>query len=301
MKKTLLVIFAWCSFLMVNAQEQTISGKVTSSDDQTALPGVNVLLKGTAKGTVTDNGGEYKLSVPAGSTLIFSFIGFVTQEVQVANLSIVDVQLGTDAKQLNEVIVTAAGIERQAKALGYGVERVSGSKIQQVSEPDPLRALQGKIAGVNIQSSSGAPGSATRITIRGNTSLLGNNQPLFVVDGIPYNNDTNAGQNQLIGGGAYGSRFSDLDPNNIESMTVLKGAAAAALYGTRASNGVILITTKTGSSRASKKGLEITYNTSYSVEEIGNLPEYQNAYGTGTNFNYAQANGSWGEIGRAHV
>jgi TonB-linked SusC/RagA family outer membrane protein len=296
MKKFLLLCFSFAIALSVHAQERLITGKVTSTEDGSILPGVNVLIKGTTNGTTTDASGTYRLTIPAnGGTLVFSFIGLQTQEVLIGERTVIDLQLFPDIQQLSEVVVTAVGIQREAKALGYGVEKVSGSKMQQVSEPDPLRALQGKIAGVNITGSSGAAGSATRITIRGNNSLLGNNQPLFVVDGVPYNNDTNgATPGQLTGGGAYGSRFSDLDPNNIESMTVLKGAAAAALYGTRAANGVILITTKTGSSRSSRKGLEVTVNSSLSFEKIANLPDYQNTYGTGTNFAYAQANGSWG-------
>jgi TonB-linked SusC/RagA family outer membrane protein len=161
-----------------------------------------------------------------------------------------------------------------------------------------LRGLQGKVPGVNIIGSSGVPGSATRLTIRGNRSFFGNNQPLFVVDGVPYNNDSNGanagGNGQLSGGGAYSSRIADLDPNNIESMTVLKGGAAAALYGIRAANGVVVITTKTGAGKPSKKGLEVAFSSSYAVENIANLPRYQNSYGTGSGFAYAQANGSWG-------
>jgi TonB-dependent SusC/RagA subfamily outer membrane receptor len=156
-----------------------------------------------------------------------------------------------------------------------------------------LRALQGKVAGVNITGSSGAPGSATRITIRGNSSLLGNNQPLIVIDGIPYDNSeyrTNLG---LSGGGAYSNRMADIDPNNVKSITVLRGAAAAALWGSRAANGVLMITTKTGSA-VEKRGLGITVSSGIYTEQIANLPDYQNTYGTGTNFNYGQVNGSWG-------
>jgi TonB-linked SusC/RagA family outer membrane protein len=300
MKKFLLLSFMLMfafTFSDSWAQERTVSGKVTSIDDGSTLPGVNVVLKGTTTGTVTDIDGNYKLSVPSdGGTLVFSFIGLATEEVAIGVRSIIDIQMSQDIQQLSEVVVTAVGIQRETKALGYGVERVDGKKVQQVSEPDPLRALSGKVPGLSITGSSSAPGSATRITIRGNSSLLGNNQPLFVVDGIPYNNSTNQGNtNQLVGSGAVGSRISDLDPNNIESMSVLKGAAAAALYGSRAANGVIVITTKTGSAGASKKGLEITFNSSYAIEKVANLPDYQNSYGTGTNFSYAQANGSWGE------
>ncbi|MEQ8924887.1 MAG: carboxypeptidase-like regulatory domain-containing protein, partial [Fulvivirga sp.] len=282
------------------AQERTVSGKVTSIEDGSSLPGVNVVLKGTTTGTVTDIDGNFKLNVPSdGGTLVFSFIGLATEEVAISSRSVIDIQMSPDVQQLSEVVVTAVGIQREAKALGYGVERVGGDKLSAVSEPDPLRAMQGKVAGVNIGGSSSAPGSATRITIRGNSSLLGNNQPLFVVDGIPYDNSSNTtgdgfNNDQLTGGGASGSRFQDLDPNNIESVNVLKGAAAAALYGSRAANGVIVITTKSGSAGAGRKGLEISFSSNFAIEEVANLPDYQNTYGTGTNFAYSQVNGSWG-------
>jgi TonB-dependent SusC/RagA subfamily outer membrane receptor len=268
------------------AQERSISGKVTAEEDGSPLPGVNVVLKGSTTGTVTDAEGIYKLNVPTeGGTLVFSFIGLKTQEILVGERSVVDLQMGMDIQQLGEVVVTAAGIEREKKSLGYRLENVSGSKLQQVSEADPLRALQGKVAGVNITGSSGAPGSSTRITMRGNRSLLGNNQPLIIVDGIPYDNTQTNTSNQLSGGGAYGSGLAAIDPNNIESMNILPpGGAGAALYGVRAANGVIVITTKTGTSRASRKGLEISVNSSFSIEEISGLPEYQNKYGTGTGF-----------------
>ncbi len=289
----LCLTIAWSN---VMAQERSISGKVTAEEDGSPLPGVNVVLKGSTTGTVTDADGIYKLSVPAeGGTLMFSFIGLKTQEILVGERSVIDLQMGMDIQQLGEVVVTAAGIEREKKSLGYRLENVSGSKLQQVSEADPLRALQGKVAGVNITGSSGAPGSSTRITMRGNRSLLGNNQPLIVVDGIPYDNTQTNTSNQLSGGGAYGSGLAAIDPNNIESMNILPpGGAGAALYGVRAANGVIVITTKTGTSRASRKGLEIAVNSSYSIEEISGLPEYQNKYGTGTGFVYGQVNGSWG-------
>jgi len=293
------LLFGFLSLLqvgLVQAQERTVTGKVTSQDDGSPLPGVNVVVKGTASGTVTDVAGEYKVNVPSGgTTLVFSFIGLLSQEIEVGERTVVDVQLGTDTKQLGEVVVTAAGIEREKKSLGYRVENVVGSKVQQVSEADPLRALQGKVAGVNIVSSSGVPGSATRITMRGNRSLLGNNQPLIVVDGIPYDNTQTNTSNQLTGGGAYGSGLAAIDPNNIETMNILPpGGAGAALYGVRAANGVIVITTKTGTSRASRKGLEIAVSSGYSIEQISGLPDYQNTYGTGSGFVYGQVNGSWG-------
>ncbi|MEQ9468453.1 MAG: SusC/RagA family TonB-linked outer membrane protein [Ekhidna sp.] len=293
MKRILLLSFAFLTVIAFSAiAQRTVSGKVTD-DTGESLPGVNVVIKGTTTGTTTDLDGNFRLEVEEGATLVFSFVGFETQEVQVGARTTIDISMG-GATELQEVVVTAVGIERDAKALGISVESISADKIQQVSEPDPLRALQGKIAGVNISGSSGAPGSTTRITIRGNSSLLGNNQPLFVVDGIPYNNQSNGSFTGLTQGGAYGSRIADIDPNNIESINVLKGGAAAALYGTRASNGVVVITTKSGNSRAAKKGLEVQVRSSYAVEKIANLPDYQNKYGTGTNFTYQQANGSWG-------
>jgi len=306
--KTNLRLFLSCFLALLISgfaygQERTVTGKVTALGDGTELPGVNVILKGTTSGAVTDVSGVYKVTVPAdGGILVFSYIGYLAQEIEIGNQSVIDIILEEDIIALSEVVVTAGGIERSKKALGYSIEKVDGDKVQGVSEPDPLRALSGKVAGVNIQGSSGAPGSSTRITIRGNSSLTNDNQPLFVVDGVPYNNDYIDAQNGvnsniggLTGGGGFGSRISDLDPNNIESMTVLKGAAAAALYGSRAANGVILITTRTGSTRSSKKGLEIAFSSSYSIEKVSNLPDYQNTYGTGTNFAYQQANGSWGD------
>lgn len=289
------ILIAVALFNIAQAQERTISGKVTSADEGIPIPGVNVLVKGTTIGTVTDFDGNYKLTVPSGSeTLVFRFIGLETREIPIGNQTVIDVSMAADVQELTEVVVTAVGIERESRALGYSVENVEGEQLQQVSEPDAIRALQGKIPGVNILGSSGAPGSSTRITIRGNSSLLGDNQPLFVVDGIPFNNNEYRTYGQLSSGGAYANRLADIDPNNIESMTVLKGAAAAALYGSRAANGVVLITTKTGSPNISRKGLEMTYSSSYALEEIANLPNFQNTYGTGVNFQYQQANGSWG-------
>jgi TonB-linked SusC/RagA family outer membrane protein len=294
-KFLLLICFGLCvTWGDALAQGRQVTGKVTAAEDGSPLPGVNVVVKGTTNGTVTDAGGAYSITAPADAVLQFSFIGLTSQEVPIGSRSFVDVQMTQDVKQLGEVVVTAAGIERQTKSLGYSVENVDGDKIALKSEPDVLRSLQGKVPGVNILSSSGAPGSATRITIRGNKSLFGNNQPLFVVDGIPFDNSYNTSSNELTDGAAYSSRIADIDPNNIASINVLKGGAAAALYGVRASNGVIVITTKSGSSRTSRKGLEVSYSSGFSLEQIANLPDYQNKYGTGSKGDYAVANGSWG-------
>ncbi len=295
--KKLLLLTSLCFTITwsgVWAQGRTVTGKVTSVEDGSPLPGVNVVIKGLAVGTVTDVEGVYSLPVSAESTLVFSFIGLTTREVIVGDRTIVDVQMSQDVQQLGEVVVTAAGIERELRALGYVVSSVSGDRLAMKSEPDVLRSLQGKVAGVNIMSSSGAPGSATRITIRGNKSFFGNNQPLFIVDGIPFDNSYFATSNEVTDGAPYGGRVGDLDPNNIESVNILPGGAAAALYGVRAANGVIVVTTKAGSNRTSRKGFEMSYSSGFAIERIANLPEYQNKYGTGSGFAYAEANGSWG-------
>jgi TonB-linked SusC/RagA family outer membrane protein len=288
---------------MALAQERTVKGKVTSAEDGSGLPGVNVVVKGTTNGTVTDAEGNYKINVPSdGGSLVFSFIGLATSEVAIGDRSTIDVSLASDVQQLSEVVVTAAGIEREKKALGYSVASVSGASMQQRSEPDPLRALQGKMPGVNISGAGGAPGQSTRINIRGFSSLTGNTQPLFVVDGIPFDNGVNAYQgansgsqsNNAAQGTQYSNRAFDLDPNNIEAITVLKGAAAAALYGSRATNGVVVVTTKAGK-KNSKKGLEIAYNGSVNFEEISGIPDFQNKYMQGSNQNYNGGFiGNWG-------
>lgn len=289
---TVLCVIITCSGVL--AQERSVTGKVTSAEDGSPLPGVNIVIKGSAVGTVTDVNGLYNLTVPSGATLVFSFIGLTTAEIPIGERTIVDVQMSQDVQQLGEVVVTAAGIERATRSLGYSVSKISGDEISMRSEPDALRSLQGKVAGVNILSTSGAPGSATRITIRGNKSFFGDNQPLFIVDGIPFDNSYDNSSNQLTDGAAYSGRIADLDPNNIESINILPGGAAAALYGVRAANGVIVVTTKAGSSRPSKKGLEISYSSGFAIEQIANLPDYQNKYGTGSKGDYGEANGSWG-------
>lgn len=273
--------------------QRTVSGKITDAGGQ-PLIGANVLVEGTGVGTVTDFDGNYSLAVPAeAKVLLFSYTGYSPQEITLGSSNVIDVVLA-EGVILETAVVTALGLGRERQKIGYSVENVDGEKLQQVSEPDPLRALSAKVPGVNIIGSSSVPGSATRITIRGNTSFLGENQPLFVVDGIPYDNSSNGASFQLTGGGAYGSRIADLDPNNIESISVLKGSAAAALYGSRASRGVVVVTTKTGRGRKANKGLEVTLSSSYTLEEIASLPVFQNKYGAGADFNYQQANGSWG-------
>ena len=277
------------------AQTRTVTGRVTDQKNGDGLPGVTVLVKGTSNGVSTSADGSFTLSVPeAGGTLVFSSIGMATQERVIGSESQVNVALATDVSQLSEVVVTALGIQRESRALGYAISEIKPEQVVQKSEPDVLRTLQGKIPGVNIGGSSGSPGSSTRITIRGNSSLLNNNEPLFVIDGVPFDNQQTNSVAALGNGGPGSNRAADIDPNNIESINVLKGIAASALYGSRAANGVIVITTRTGSRNRGTKGLEVGYSSSYSVEQIANLPDYQNKYGAGANFAASAANGSWG-------
>jgi len=297
-----LLVFCMCLIIAwgdARAQDRTVSGRVTSSEDGSPIPGVNVVIKGTAVGTVTDANGTYSISTPSSEgILVFSFIGFASQEIEIGQRATIDVQLSQDITQLGEVVVTAAGIEREKKALGYAVAQVNSDRLSQMSEPDPIRALTGKIAGVNIFASGGLPGQATNINIRGFSSLLGNNQPLFVVDGVPFDNSlfqTRATSAGTIADGAFSNRAVDLDPNNIESVTVLKGAAASVLYGSRAANGVVVVTTKSGR-KNTRKGLEVQFNSSYSMEEIANVPDIQDVYSQGAAFDWDQGFvGSWGE------
>ncbi len=296
MRKTLLkgFLLACMTCVTVFAQDRKITGKITSAEDGSSLPGVSVVVKGTAKGTNTDGNGSYSIDAPSTATLVFSFVGTITQEIAIGNRTSFDVKLAADSKQLSEVVVTAIGIQRDKKALAYAVSSVKGDQLAQRSEPDPLRALTAKVPGVNIIAGGGAPGQGTRITIRGNNSFDGNNQPLFVVDGIPFDNSTNANSGGFNSNTVSSNRAYDIDPNNIESMNVLKGAAASALYGSRAANGVIVITTKSGS-KSARKGLEVTYNASYSTEKLSTVPDYQNSYTQGSNQNYsASFIGNWG-------
>jgi TonB-linked SusC/RagA family outer membrane protein len=292
MKLIYLLLFLISSAVYVDAQ-RTIKGTVKDQNNS-PLTGVSIVVQGTTTGTVSDIDGLYSLNVnPDAKVLVFSYTGFTTQEIPIGTTNTIDVVL-REGVQLNELVVTALGITRQKKEIGYAIEEVKGEQLQRVGETDPLRAMQGKIAGVNITGSSSQPGSATRLTIRGLKSFFGNNQPLYVVDGIPFDVSTNGVSFQLTGGGAYSNRLADLDPNNIETVNVLKGATAAALYGSRASRGVVVITTKTGALKKGENKLKVDVSSALNFEEIASLPNYQNKYGTGTGFIYAQSNGSWG-------
>lgn len=222
----------------------TVTGTVISAADGSTLPGVTIQVKGTTQGTVTDIDGRYEIEVESDGILIFSYIGFGTQEIEVNNRSVIDVAMEESASALDEVVVTALGIKREEKSLGYSVERISGENVQRVAQENVLSALAGKVAGVSIANTGGA-GSSVNMVIRGATSLSTDNQPLFVIDGVPISSSINnvggfGGDNRVD----YGNAIADLNPNDIEDISILKGPSAAALYGTRAGNGVVLITTK---------------------------------------------------------
>jgi len=283
MRKALLLVVALFTMTLsyeVSAQQRVVTGKVISDEDGLGLPGATVLAKGTTVGTTTDLDGNYSINVPAGSNvLIFSFVGLKASEESIGNRTVINVTLSIDASQLSEVVVTAIGIEREKKALGYGVTSVGSDQLENRPEQDVARVLQGKVPGVNITSTNGMSGSGTNMVIRGYSSATGSNQPLFVVDGVPFNTSTNNTNGFTTGGATTSSRFLDIDPNNIESMSVLKGLSATVLYGDQGRNGVILITTKSGASK--RKSAEVTINQSVFSNTAASLPTYGTTYGNG--------------------
>ena len=275
--------------------QRTVTGTVTDDGGETLI-GATVQAKGTTVGTVTDIDGKYSLEVPDGATaLVFSYTGFQTQEREIGASNVIDIVLA-EGLELSEVVVTGLGIKREKKALGYGVATLDASDIDLKTESDVARILRGKATGVDITQTSGLAGSGTNIIIRGYSSITGSNQPLFVVDGIPFNTNTNTG-NQGFGTGSAtaSSRFLDLDPNIIEEISILKGLSATVLYGEAGRNGVILVTTKNGAGGANaNKKMEITVNQGLYRTEIANLPEYQNTYGNGFNAGFGWFFSNWG-------
>ncbi len=270
--------------------QTNISGQVSGEEGE-PLPGVNVIVKGTATGTVTDIEGKYALNLgEEANTLVFSFIGFISKEVSIGNQSAVDVTLLTDAKQLSEVVVTALGIQREERSLGYSVQEINTQGLDEARETNIVNSLQGKVAGVQIAGSSGNIGGSSRILIRGASSVSGNNQPLFVVDGTPIDNSNfNSDDTQDANGGIdYGNAAQDLNPDDIASMSVLKGPSASALYGSRAANGVILITTKSGKGT---NGIGVSINSNTTFSKVYILPDYQNEYGGGYKQEFDTYNG----------
>ncbi len=262
------------------AQEKTISG-VVSDNSGLPIPGVNILVQGTTNGTQSDFDGKYSINAKSGDVLVFSYLGLKSQQVTVGASNTVSVTMLEDAAVLDEVVVTALGIKREKKSLGYATQEVKGDAVAAVKSQNFVNSLSGKVAGLDIKT-SGNLGGSTNVVIRGNNSIAGNNQALFVVDGIPVDNSNSnsGGQKTGRGGYDYGNAASDINPDDIESINVLKGAAATALYGSRASNGVVMITTKKGTTQ---KGIGVTVNSSITMGNADKetLVKYQNKYGAG--------------------
>ncbi|MFD1315875.1 SusC/RagA family TonB-linked outer membrane protein [Namhaeicola litoreus] len=289
-KLFLTFLVALSTLCTLSAQQILVGGSVKDSYGE-PLPGVNVLVKGTATGTVTDFDGTFKVNANSGDVLVFSYVGFADIERVVDGASI-DIVLIEDAESLDEVVVTALGIKREAKALGYSLTEVEGDELAQVKTTSAVNSLQGRVAGVNVSTSSTGASGSSRVIIRGASSLTGNNQPLYVVDGIPIINSTKASVGRFDGEfGDGGDDISSISPDDIESVSVLKGSSAAALYGSQASNGVIMITTKSGKRN---KGFGVEFSSSLTFEKVNtDLQDFQKEYGQGRfglnpNFEYVE-------------
>lgn len=297
MKKVVLMCVSLAFALGVWAQERTITGKVTA-DDGSTLPGVNVLVKGTSNGTVTDADGMFKITVPGtGGVLTFSFIGMMTQEQEIGARAVIDVQMVADAKQLQEVVVNAIGETRSKDKLGVAPATVNGAAMVQSGEANLVNGMAGKATGLTITRNGGDPGSGSYIQLRGQSTITGNLQPLIVIDGMPMNNDTFGADNSAnqVGGTQQQSRLNDLNQADIANVEILKSAAAAALWGSRAANGVIVITTKRGKNSGGK--VSVSYTGTVSFDQVNKMPELQTTFGQGSggSFNTASS-ASYGDI-----
>ena len=298
MKKiALLLAFFAIGLQVLMAQTKEISGTVTSADDGGLIPGVSVSVKGTTLGTITDMDGAFRLKVPQDAKILtFSFVGMATQDIVIGNQSTIKVKLTSENISVDEVVVTALGISRDKKSLGYSSQNVKEDQISTVKASNFMNALSGKVAGVQIKKSNNMGGS-TNVVMRGNKSLTNSNQVLYVVDGVPINNEIGSYSSQNTGaaGYDYGNAASDVNPDDIESINVLKGSAATALYGSRASGGVIMITTKKGT--VGKKGIGVTVNTNIAFKSIdkSTFPTYQQQYGAGYGNFYGPNGDGWFE------
>lgn len=293
MKKFSLAFMMLLLCLSSTIAQRTITGTITDNENE-ALIGASVLIKGTTIGTVTDFDGAYSLSIPDGEQiLVVSYTGFATQEVKTGTSNVLNLIL-SEGLELSEVVVTGLGIKREKKALGYAVTTIGSGDVNLKPESDVGRILRGKVPGVNITSTSGLAGSGTNVIIRGYSSITGDNQPLFVVDGVPFNADTNSDRDFSSGGATASSRFLDLDPNSIAEISILKGLSATVLYGEAGRNGVVLVTTKGGSVGNLDKKMEVTVNQSIFVTEVSGIPETQKNYGNGWQNDASNAFSNWG-------
>ena len=248
----------------VQAQTQTphVSGSVLDTENNPII-GASVMVKGTKEGTISNTEGNFSIKATPGSVLVVSYIGFATQEVKVTGRGKpIIITMREDTKRLNEVVVTALGIKRERKALGYSLGEINGRELQKAKEPNVINSLAGKVAGLTVSQTATGPSGSTRVILRGSTELTGNNQPLYVIDGVPMDN-TNFDSSDQWGGYDLGDGISSINPDDIENISVLKGPAASALYGSRASHGVILITTKRADT---KKDFSVELNSTTTFE-----------------------------------
>lgn len=259
-----------------SAAKKTITGRIVDATGE-PLIGVTIMEKGTTNGSITDYDGNYTVNVPGNAVLQFSYIGYKSVEVKVEGKEVIDLTMHEDTEVLDEVVVTALGIKREKKMLGYAVQELKSDELNKTGDPSVTSALQGKVAGLSMNTSSTGLGGSTKITIRGNSSLSDNNQPLWIVDGVPFS-DNSTSDASFYGGVDRGGASLDINPDDIESISVLKGPNAAALYGSRAGNGVILVTTKKGSK---KDGFGIRYSGNFTWTNVAETLDMQRRYGQG--------------------
>jgi TonB-linked SusC/RagA family outer membrane protein len=279
--KNIFLLFIGLIFsgLVANAQTRVVEGHVTSADGS-PLIGITVQVKGSGIATATDTKGDFRLTVSPDATLVFTGIGFEEQNVKIGDRTSINVTLQTDSRRLNEVVVTALGVKRNRNDLGYAAQTINADAIEKAGQTDAIKALSGKIAGVQITSSTGTPGGSAYIQLRGANSITGDNQPLFVIDGVPidngqnYSGDPSDGTNNVLFGATNTNRGADVNPDDIESITVLKGPAAAALYGIGAANGAIIITTKSG--KAGK--IQVDFSSTVNFDKVNRYPGLQNQW-----------------------
>lgn len=284
----------------VTQQKARIKGTVT--DESGPVIGASVAIKGTSHGVITDADGNFTLQAPVGSILVISYIGYQKQEVKYTGQSLLNIKLVPSSQTLGEVVVTALGVKKEVRALGYSVQAVKGEELERANTPNLVSSLAGKMAGVNINMSNTLEGGSTRIVIRGNNSITGNNQPLFVIDGMPVESTANidgqagqgTGENMTSGGSDYSTGINMINQSDIESIDILKGPAAAALYGARGANGVVMITTKKGGKKA---GVGIEFSYGLKISDPHRFQEEQNKYGTG-GFGMAQRTANWDSMYR---
>ncbi|WP_421808184.1 SusC/RagA family TonB-linked outer membrane protein [Flagellimonas sp.] len=291
MKKTILTFLLAFTVSIIGYSQVTFTGQVVD-ENNIPLPGASVVVKGGSVGTATDFDGNFEIELPqGGETLVISYIGYIPQELETIGKTSAAVVLQPDSQQLDEVVVTALGIEREKKSLGYASQELDNDDVVQAREPNLLNSMSGKVAGLQITNSPSGLGGSARVTIRGDASLnINGNSPLFVVDGTPISNEIVGSSGSGTQSVDYGNGAAEINPQDIESMNVLKGPAAAALYGARAANGAIIITTKKGRSQGSRLG--VSFNTGVTIENILMLPDWQNEYGQGNNQQFAFVDGS---------